>query len=162
MRSALLDRRLITEISALLSQPERERPAAGLLSLLMCHGLTIYDELVIEKTYSSTLQSIVHRANADLGERLLFARAPGVSSEDFRFALDDAVEEWAQDPRFQIVVGRYERKKGSGAEAAADAIGYVQHVLVASNALASVYELSEEMRSKSPRGGRFSVGKRIA
>jgi hypothetical protein len=134
-RSALLDRRLITEMAAYLSHRDGHHRLASDLGLVTSYGFSLYYELVIERTYSSTLQSMVYEANRHLADRLLFAPPPRTGlPEAFELALDDSAVSWSEDAPFQMVVGRYERGKGGGA-AAAEAIEYVQHVLLASHTM---------------------------
>ncbi len=129
-QAALLDRRLITELTVLLAHPESGAAFAPHLPRLLACGLALYDELLIETTFSSTLQQLIHRENQALGDVLLLIRPPRAGlPEDFLFALDDAAEQWAADPMFQLAAGRYERLKSGSTAAAADAIAYVQHVL---------------------------------
>jgi hypothetical protein len=125
-RSAVLDRRLTTEMTVFLARNMADASTPYLPSLLTS-CVDAYGELLIESTHSSTLQQLVHEANRSLGDVLLFVSPPS-RSDDWQLVLDDAADAWALDPELQLIAGRYERGKG-GRSSSAKAIEYVQHVL---------------------------------
>lgn len=128
--AALLDRRLITELTVLLANSRGGSRIKSELPGLLEQGLVLYDEFLIETGYSSVVSPLLNDMKESLRNALVPISAPRTPlPEDFRFALEDDAEQWGADPHFQLIVSRYVRDRRTGTSATADAIDYLQHAL---------------------------------
>jgi serine/threonine protein kinase len=129
-RHALLDRRLATEIAVLFSRPGEVTGADARVPRVLGFGLALFDQLLVENLYGSTLVKIINKEQAIFGQSLLIVQhTKRQTDEEFAPPVDDAGAMWAGDPQFQLVVAWYDRLKGSATGAVRENVAYLQQTL---------------------------------
>jgi serine/threonine-protein kinase len=129
-RCALLDRRLAAEL--LISYPPRagSRRVDARSQLANLYALSIYKTVLVENHFGSILSALVMRDEL-LREAVHFLPAEaGGEPPDLAAAVAEASSAWLSDPGFQVTASVYGRSKGSLTESPADAVAYLQRMLL--------------------------------
>jgi hypothetical protein len=109
-RHALLDRRLATEIAVLFSRPGEVTGVDARVPRVLGFGLALFDQMLVENLYGSTLAMIIRKEQAIFGQSLLIVQhMKRQTDEECAPPVDDASAMWALDPQFQLVVAWYDR-----------------------------------------------------
>jgi hypothetical protein len=128
-RHALLDRRLATEIAVLFSRPGEVTGADTRVPRVLGFGLALFDQVLVENLYGSTLAMIINKEQGIFGQSLLIVQHTKQQTDEEFAPVDDAAAIWAGDPQFQLVVAWYDRLKGSATGAVQENVAYLQQTL---------------------------------
>jgi hypothetical protein len=124
----LLDRRFVFELIMLFTRSDAS--GADLIAVRQCaSALAVYDQMLIENAYGSSLFALLRNAKELLGDCILTVdRVSASHDEALDAAIDESAEIWSRDPQFQLAVARYERSKGAPGSVK-EAVTYMQECL---------------------------------
>jgi hypothetical protein len=126
-RSALLDRRLVSELMMMMSGTSHadvyERRAAFLVS-----ASCLYEHLFFENVYGSALHALLRRLDEHKRHILLALPSLEVNGDDTINVGEDAKNSWLHNASFMVALSRYEQLRG-GLANPSEAVAYLDHSL---------------------------------
>jgi hypothetical protein len=130
---SVLDRRLATEVLVSFrgdDEPSTSHATHPALPRLLQAAHALYDEVLVEDLYGSTLLQWLNRHHELLPSLGLVGPSSRGDDDEFRLAIEESAQAWKQDAELQMRVNRYEREKGVGGLGSVDqSIRYVNDTL---------------------------------